>query len=501
MSSIEPPNWTWNLTTIEDMGITEMKFIIWNRNPEDKGSKFCSTGSSLKDYVKKHYKVDDYVDFKQLTDERKKVELALRGLCTYGSPKNYLNSLTLNTLPCSDLLVYGYIHRSERRFTLNVAIPKYLIELVLKFNQSRVISFYVSSEYPDNIFIANINNKQKSKFEIIGDKIPFDQKGGAVHSSKCILPSAIKDKVNAFRTYNEPWYHLLFQLNDNKTTSVFAMNTLQFVINTANLSKEAIQIKLADFPVSTSKHAKGKAEFIIYDEDENLLMASLTTEGYLSNGSHFKTLSLGSTGSKWENKSNIPGQYPSVTFVKTNGNKKTLFATSYCRSKYDTGTYLYDSNDDIWNKSTRMKFKVAEPGIFYDEIKDCVYVGGGRDPSNSEAGIRTPHRVQTFDLKKEKWTVCKHLTIMKHEEDVRLWTDPGDPRILYIGSMQQNGLEFYDLRNNKPWKAVCVPNHTQSLRATIGVAFDNPCEPWKSGQRSAKKLYRWTISEPFQLKK
>ena len=112
-------------------------------------------------------------------------------------------------------------------------------------------------------------------------------------------------------------------------------------------------------------------------------------------------------------------------------------------------------------------------GICYDNYTQSVYVGGGGKISERSKDYSALSRVQSYDLNVGKWKVLP-LTVMEHRNYPIMWVDESNHNLLFIGSVFQNGLEYIDLRDDeRRWKCVCVPNHTQGLSAMFGLEFSN----------------------------
>ena len=177
--------------------------------------------------------------------------------------------------------------------------------------------------------------------------------------------------------------------------------------------------------------------------------------------------------------------YPSTVLIN-DGYCEKLFVAAGHKSKsavakaMDTKVELYDMDQGYWTVLADCKVKRSICGIFYDKIKQIVYIGGSR----SGLGTRPSKTVENYDIHKNVWHILPETNFL-HEWFPLIWKNPNG--ILYIASIYSNGLEYIDLRDKyNSWTVECgqakgkfKPVLRPLLETRFGIKFINaPQESW-----------------------
>ena len=244
MSDVETKAWTWDVSNVEEMTLPEIKLLLENRNCDMR--KLPDGKNQILTHLMTHFEIDDknLKPFNELSDDQIKAELMVRCLSPAvsirgTSKQELIDRLDVNKLPSiGKLLVFGYIRKEEIVLERGLFIPHYLKELVVSFCESTVISLYLSPNYPNNIFIASINNQknQNLKLQIMdisntnsntNNTRNDDNKKSLICSARSkslILPSNIQQNIRKFKKYNNDRFYMIFQINQDFETSMMVIN-------------------------------------------------------------------------------------------------------------------------------------------------------------------------------------------------------------------------------------------------------------------------------------
>ena len=196
MSKPATKAWTWDVSNLENMTSKEIKILLQNRNFND----WSKDANELLEILKNEYEIDDAnINFDELTKKEIKPELKLRWLSTDdGDNKTLVDRLKVHDFTSTDkLLTFGYVREYEKEFKL-YNIPDYLKRIVLSYGISVLMAFYLGAKHSNHVFTLNIKTKQKSKLNVIGEDVSFEE-CGINHAVTAKLPQSLKESANELR--------------------------------------------------------------------------------------------------------------------------------------------------------------------------------------------------------------------------------------------------------------------------------------------------------------
>ena len=103
-----------------------------------------------------------------------------------------------------------------------------------------------------------------------------------------------------------------------------------------------------------------------------------------------------------------------------------------------------DLETNKWINVTSKKYEVVDSGIYYDDMKDLIYVGGGYQIGISQAS----KFVECYDVGKNVWNQLRN-TNYGHDMNPLIWIE--NYNLLHIMSVSANCMEYIDLREVKEW--------------------------------------------------
>ena len=108
---------------------------------------------------------------------------------------------------------------------------------------------------------------------------------------------------------------------------------------------------------------------------------------------------------------------------------------------------IFNIDNNEWNKCKEKVYGADVSGIYYDDMNDNIYVGGGYD-----VGRHTALKImEYYNLEKNIWTALPDTNKM-HDMYPLIWLEDYN-NLLHIMSISSNCIEFIDLRGgeNKKW--------------------------------------------------
>ena len=108
---------------------------------------------------------------------------------------------------------------------------------------------------------------------------------------------------------------------------------------------------------------------------------------------------------------------------------------------------IYDFNYNTWIKGQNRIYGSQFCGIYYNEIDDIVYVGGGyQDEQDIERAL--PY-MEYYDLEQDIWAKLPDAN-KEHDMYPLIWMQ--DNQLLHMMSISSNCIEFIDLREGNRWE-------------------------------------------------
>ena len=366
-------------------------------------------------------------------------------------------------------LVCGYIREIDHILENDKKIPDDIYRLCFDFYHISKFIFYLSALKDDTNFLtaANLETKQKwnmSIHEITNNKkseeekkISFDHKqmfknGGITFHRNVRLPSNIKSEMPNISKVN----NVIFRCGGGhyrsyKPTnycSAFIFDSHQLTRRNRNQTVDAYNLKLPSLP------SKMTDNFLLYSNVRNELWS---IGGIANEEPHFQdiyTLSFGNDVyypqdlGEWSWKKRYTKLQPpracSCAVMIDNDTKMIVIGGT---SLYEdiNNVELLDIDGNEWIDVKNKTYPIVDSGIYYHEMKEMIYVGGGQhfsDPIDL---------VECFDIEKNVWKVLP-ATNNKHDCHSLIWIE--DNNLLNIMSVSSNYIENIDLREGKKWKIV-----------------------------------------------
>ena len=456
MSDVPSRNWTWDISNVSDMNERELRMLLQNR----KCRRMDGNKRILLMRLKHNFLIDDkdLKPFNQLKKFALICELKLRHLSTQeASMSVLLDRFTVYEIPPIEvLLVTGYCREGQIEYKIH-NFPDYLAAIVASYWKANAIGFYLSGDFA---FTADFIKKSKGKYEIIGDKISFNN-DALLNASMSIIPQSIQTAATKWQYSTKYVDQMVFSVDAAGGTSAMVINNLN--------ADKTLNVKLPDVTGNEPGINYRHLHFMVYEPEHKVIYAytSILYHDFTRRQNHiFETLSLDTPTPQWTQR-NIDHDLTyyvlsAGVIIKTNDHKKKIFAAG-------SFSCLYDLNEDKWTNKKRMHHSVNRPGILFENHTKKVYVGCGLMPLGlfNDAASQ---RVQCYDINTEKWSRLP-FTNLEHW-DAKIWSD--NVNLLVIGSTYQDGVEFLDLRDNKGrWKCAGIPNHNQSLSSVFGVDLND----------------------------
>eukprot|EP01084_Bolivina_argentea_P014373 26836_1 len=164
---------------------------------------------------------------------------------------------------------------------------------------------------------------------------------------------------------------------------------------------------------------------------------------------------------KWNKLSTMPTPRGAVCAALIDNSNKLIVIGGSCGYGDDTNIVeLLDINNCKWIEVENRKTAALDPGVFYDDLNDLVYVGGGYS-GDSGAAVKF---VECLDLEKNIWNSLPD-TILRHDMNPLMWIEENN--LLYIMSIAGNGIEYIDLRENDSWNVI-----DKDLSTLFRTSFD-----------------------------
>eukprot|EP01084_Bolivina_argentea_P116880 207608_1 len=145
----------------------------------------------------------------------------------------------------------------------------------------------------------------------------------------------------------------------------------------------------------------------------------------------------------WHNWKRLPAmknhrEQPLITVVKLNMNEKLIVLGGWRSSiECDTTMEIYDFEKKEWSLGADLKINREASGLYYDQMNQLVYVGGGKKKAS--------HSVECYDIYKNKWWSLPD-TLNRYCDYPLLWRKHN---LLYIAAnrgMEYDYREYIDLR-------------------------------------------------------
>ena len=379
------------------------------------------------------------------------------------------------------LLVHGYVREIESALDNERIIPLDIYHICFDFYFTTKIIFYLSalrdiesaaSSEIDLLCAADFDNKQKWKISIQelnkekslitlkdaekGDKWALD--GAGISFTRNInLPTVIENQIsNSHIKFNNVVFRCGGASNDNITGRTAYCAALIFNSHEFHKSNNgpitAHNWKLPELPYTTN------GNFVLYSDIRKELWSIGGWNGPDPYTDSICTLSFDDKAYfeqdllnwKW-NKLNIklPTARSSVCATMIDKARKLIVVGGETAAEHaDMGgdvVNIFDIDEekcipDIKNR----KCDAIDSGIYYDDINELIYVGGG---FQSILG-NVSKMVECYDIEKNVWNELVK-TNKGHDMNPLIWIE--DNNLLFIASISANYVESIDLRENKKW--------------------------------------------------
>ena len=106
---------------------------------------------------------------------------------------------------------------------------------------------------------------------------------------------------------------------------------------------------------------------------------------------------------------------------------------------------ILDMSKEKWIEVPSPNTNAIDRGIYYDDTKKLIYVGGGWNSSEN----CTSNRMEYYDINKNAWSELPQMN-NGHDVNPLIWIDDGN--LLHIMSVSGNCIEYIDLREAKKWE-------------------------------------------------
>ena len=360
------------------------------------------------------------------------------------------------------VLVHGYVRKIENE--LNKIIPIDIYGICCDFYFTKIL-FYLSdngvSYHYDTRFCAiDLYHKRKWKVSI-NDLNGYERTiscAGMCHTKNLYLPASIKTGIN----YTSNQNNIMFKCgglieNDNLDyccALIFDANEFMYKQdkdNTINGNKW----ELPSLPMKLSSN------FLLYSEIRKELWSIGGTFGEeidsiykLSFDDQELDLMDLSDDEQWKWNKNITdwrvklptpmsGVCAEIIDDNYDSNKLCVIGGEGDNQNGD-GLYILNINNNKWVKGKFKNNCCSDSGIYYDKLKELLYVAGGYCLNEGIAS----KSVECYDIEKNIWTELAN-TNKGHDMKPLIWNNNS---LLFIASISANCVEYIDLReNNKGW--------------------------------------------------
>eukprot|EP01084_Bolivina_argentea_P291592 501150_1 len=378
------------------------------------------------------------------------------------------------------LLVHGYVREIEGILDNTRIIPIDIYHICFDFYFSTKFIFYVTSitdktedALKDNLMsVANMDTKkswhckiyelndQKSYTKDDADKVRWSIDAAAITFARNIkLPSTICEKLNEINS-------------DCKFNNVIFRSCGKFRENHVDKANDYCAALIFD----SHEFQKGKTEYInAYNWQLPTLPTKLYSNYGLYSAAHSCLYSIGGTPDyttvldriyklsmdlndnkyaeqdlkewKWKQLDiTLQNARSSACCAMVDNSTKMIVTSGYGQHTYDQSVELlcldaYGSNKNVLLKDSNIPRE--DGGIFYDELNELVYVGGGYHHTK-KAHIS----VEWYNFDKNVWNLLPD-TSLEHDMNPMIWIE--DNNLLHIMSVKSNGVEWVDLREGKEW--------------------------------------------------
>ena len=116
---------------------------------------------------------------------------------------------------------------------------------------------------------------------------------------------------------------------------------------------------------------------------------------------------------------------------------------------------MYDFEHRIWRYTKSVNYRRAYNAIYFDEMSDRMYIGGGNNEMIiSSNRLKCDNKMEYYNFEKNKWyKLCD--TQFDYSYYPQLWTHKDNGNIIYISNPygDKEIVEWLDIREkNKEWR-------------------------------------------------
>lgn len=388
----------------------------------------------------------------------------------------------------SQSLVFGYIRKIEH-IILKELIPLPIYQLCFQYYLNATILYFLtpSSSHSPQIYVVDIDNHPTNTWKcniqkgIIkqNDLLSYSTQdlkvAGICHAHNIELPQYVKNKLNLTSNHcNMIFLCGTTKLSKHCSAIILDQYSTPLTINdctSGNGNGNIFQIKpgyhwnLPSFPKINSGND------LIYSSKYGLLFIGGNDSSKQVYKLSFMNKAYQRQNTQWRwkrlHKNMKYGRLrPSSVMIGCGDNDKLMVCggINFSSSKTLQAVEIYDFDSKKWNHGKSMNYQRWHSGIYYDDIDNIVYIGGGR---------KSKQKVEYYNITKNKWYNIFD-TNLEHKISPIFWKDKFNDNLLYIASSisNGNGIEYIDLRSNNGWKCIYEPNCHK--KESLQTAFDIP---------------------------
>ena len=351
-------------------------------------------------------------------------------------------------------LIDGYLRELETSLNDQV-IPNEINRIVFSYYRNGTLICYLTIDHNAPWCIADVMSDERTVWK---SKVEQSKKKSPGYTKPCFgynISSMLS--VNDVK-YNTAIFHCGgYDSGLSKKCEAMLFHSKQLQLSRSSKENEDIdfmRLALPDLPKA------GWGNNTVYSNQYGLFSVG----GKL--GKHVFNLQTQSDGKmKWEqlkNEMKNEHYYPSVCMI----NDEKLFVAAgdnnanVDKAAIDSKIEICDLSTDEWSQLADCTIKRCIAGIFYDSMQDAVYLGGG--DGNNESSV------ECYDINKNVWSLLPNCHF-KHEWNPAIWKDDN---ILYIASVEANGMEFIDLREHNTSWTVKYNEKANKLETVFNTKYD-----------------------------
>ena len=350
-------------------------------------------------------------------------------------------------------LIDGYLRELETSLNEQV-IPNELNIIIFNYCRNGTLICYLTVHHSKPWYIADVMSDERTVWKSNVEQSQNESNG---FTKPCIgynISSMLS--VNASK-YNTAIFHCGGSGNNDQRCEAIVFHSDQLQIPSKEHEDiEFMRFTLPDLPQATWGNNN------VYSNKYGLFSV-----GGQPSGNGVFNLKNASDGkmewNKLKNKMKNQHYYPSVCMI----NDEKLFVaagdnnSNVSMDAIDSKVEICNLENGEWSQLADCRIKRSIAGIFYDSIQDTVYLGGGN-------GNLYYSSVECYDINKNVWSLLPNCNL-KHEWSPAIWKDGN---ILYIASIEANGMEYIDLRESNATWTVKYGSNEPKFETAFNAKFD-----------------------------